>query len=67
MNDTCMAFRVYALLLRYYPRAYQAAFGTAQRASLEFFIFAAKKWPVIPKVCGEEIDYITAPELRAKK
>ena len=47
--------------------AYQAAFGTAQRASLEFFIFAANKWPVIPKVCGEEIDYITAPELRAKK
>ncbi len=35
MNDTCMAFRVYALLLRCYPRAYQAAFGAQMRQTFK--------------------------------
>jgi len=35
MNDACMALRVYALLIRLYPRIYRQAFGTQMRQTFK--------------------------------
>jgi hypothetical protein len=46
---------------------FQSAFATAQRASVAFLQFGARRWPQFARACGDELDFISVTDYRAVK